>query len=193
MHYLVMVIGENVEDQMEAFAQDLEVEEYLVDIVTEHEKTDMMKYYERDGKTYASFDECYEKNGKDWNWGAWRKDEDGVWREYSTSNPDAHWDWYEIGGRWAGKIVVKDGVEYIKPSFSWGWSQEEKDKVLAERRADTALLKDIDNVDKLTAYAVVRYGEWIDNGYEDLPNERVQEILSELDPDTRITFVDCHY
>lgn len=193
MHYSVMVIGENVEDQMEAFAQDLEVEEYLVDIVTERDKDDMLRYYTTDKKSWKDFDECYKANGRDWNGNSWRKDDDGVWREYSTSNPDAHWDWYEVGGRWAGKIVVKEGVEYRKPNFSWGWPQEAKDEVLSQRRTDTALLKDIENVDKLSAYAVVRYGEWIDNGYEDLPNERVQEILSELDPDTRITFIDCHY
>jgi hypothetical protein len=36
----------------------------------------------------------------------------------STYNPDSKWDWYEVGGRYAGRIAVKNGVEidsaYVK-------------------------------------------------------------------------------
>ena len=194
MHYLVMVIGEDVHAQMEAFAQDLEVEEYLVDVVCDREKEDCLRFYtERYREKFESFEECYKAHGRDWNGNAYRKDEDGVWREYSKSNPDAHWDWYEIGGRWAGKIQVKDGVEFNNPNFSWGWSEEKKREILEQRLTDSALKKDIENLDSLSVYAVVRYGEWIDNGYEDMPKENIQKILAELEPDTRITFVDCHF
>ena len=188
-----MVIGEDADTQMEPFAQDLIVEEYEVGIVSESEKEDMMRFYSRNSTPFTDFEECYKKNGDDWNGNTWRKDEDGVWREYSRYNPDAHWDWYEIGGRWAGKIVVKEGVEYVKPNFSWGWPEDDKRKVLEQRRTDTALLKDIENVEHLSAYAVVMDGSWIDNGYEDMPKERIQKIIEGLDPDTRITFIDCHF
>ena len=29
---------------------------------------------------------------------------------YSTSNPDAKWDWWEVGGRWKGMLRLKDGT-----------------------------------------------------------------------------------
>lgn len=190
MHYLVMVIGEDVEAQLEPFYQDLEVDEYEVGEVDDYEKQRMLDYYERQGETFQSFDDCYKEHGHDWNWNCYRKDADGVWREYSTYNPNAEWDWYEIGGRWAGKIRVKEGVEYEMPNFSWGWPEEEKKKVLAERRADTALLKDIANVEQLSCYSIVNDGEWICVG--DDSNEEVQSLLKTLSPDTRITFVDCH-
>ena len=191
MHYSVMVIGEDVEGQLEPFYQDLEVDEYEVGEVDDYEKQRMLDYYERQGETFQSFDDCYKEHGKDWNWNRYRKDVDGIWKEYSTYNPNAEWDWYEIGGRWAGKIRVKEGVEYEKPSFSWGWSEEDKKKVLEERRADTALLKDIANVEELSCYSIVYDGEWICVGDEN-GNEEVQTLLKTLSPDTRITFVDCH-
>lgn len=190
MHYLVMVIGEDVDAQLEPFYQDLEVDEYEVGEVDDYEKQRMLDYYERQGEVFKTFEECYEANGKDWNWNRYRKDSDGVWREYSTFNPNAEWDWYEIGGRWAGRIRVKEGVEYEKPHFSWGWPEDKKQEVLAERRADTALLKDIANVEQLSCYSIVNDGEWICVG--DDSNEEVQSLLKTLSPDTRITFVDCH-
>ena len=191
MHYLVMVIGEDVEAQLEPYYQDLEVDEYEVGEVDDYEKQRMLDYYEKQGETFQSFDDCYKAHGQDWNWNSYRKDVDGIWKEYSTYNPYAEWDWYEIGGRWAGKIRVKEGVEYEKPNFSWGWPEEEKKKVLAERRADTALIKDIENVEQLSCYSVVHEGEWICVGDKD-GNKYVQELLKTLSPDTRITFVDCH-
>ena len=28
----------------------------------------------------------------------------------STYNPDSKWDWYEIGGRWSGMLLIKTSV-----------------------------------------------------------------------------------
>lgn len=188
MHYLVMVIGEDVEAQLEPFYQDLEVDEYEVGVVDDYEKQRVLDYYEGHGETFQSFDDCYKEHGKDWNWNRYRKDPDGVWREYSTYNPNAEWDWYEIGGRWAGKIRVKEGVEYEKPNFSWGWPEEAKKEALAERRTDTALLKDIENVEELSCYSLLMDGEW-NSG---INNDELKRVLKSLSQDTRITFVDCH-
>ena len=89
MHYLVMVIGEDVEGQLEPFYQDLEVDEYEVDVVDDYEKERMLEYYASQGEQYKTFEECYEARGEDWNSNCYRKDSDGVWREYSTYNPNA--------------------------------------------------------------------------------------------------------
>lgn len=189
MHYLVMVIGDDVEGQLEPYYQDLEVDEYMVDEVHDYDKEHMLKHYVDKGETFESFDDCYTKHGDDWNSNQWRKDSDGVWREYSCWNPNAEWDWYQIGGRWAGKIKVKEGVGYNHPHFSWGWSEEDKLKIISERRTDSARLKNIENVDEITCcYAVLQDYEWIGGVTED----EVAKILKDLDPETRITFVDCH-
>lgn len=73
--------------------------------------------------------------------------EDGRAYEMSTYNPHSKWDWYEVGGRWAGYLRVKPGAE-SPLNFSWGW----KDTPPEDRpggadgvgRADRAQLKDID-------------------------------------------------
>ena len=45
----------------------------------------------------------------------YRKSEDGFYGY--TSNPDAKWDWYTIGGRWDGYIYDKDGHECNAAEF----------------------------------------------------------------------------
>ena len=47
----------------------------------------------------------------------------------------------------------------------------------------------IENIDEITCcYAVLQDYEWIGGVTED----EVAKILKDLDPETRITFVDCH-
>ncbi len=54
------------------------------------------------------------------------------------------WDWWVIGGRWAGMLHLKEGIaNKYGVNFSLGWSEEEKAKV-DERRTDCGLKKEID-------------------------------------------------
>lgn len=192
MHYSVAVVGnESVADMLEPFADGFEVDEYLVGEVSEHEKEMFMSYHKQRGliSDDCTFEEGYAQYGMDWNGNAFRKDNDGVWREYSTCNPNAEWDWYEIGGRWPGKLLLKEGVSATEPlGFSYGWRSEDKKKFVEEHpnAADSARIEDIANLDELTSYAVLINGEWIVN--EGL----VKPYLAGVDPSTIITIVDCH-
>lgn len=194
MHSLLIVIGDgDLAEMMEPFWQDLEVDEYLCGEVSEFQQEQMMKYYEGKGEQFASFDECYEKHGKDWNGNSYRKAGDGSWYEYSRSNPQMEWDWYEVGGRFAGRLVLKDDAVMIAPpSFSWGWSEEQKRKVLdaKPRRADIAYLKDIANADELTAISVLKDDEW--TNIDDYKGASVKPYLEGLDGNTLIRVVDYH-
>ena len=195
MHSLLIVIGDgNLEEMMEPFYQDLEVDEYCAGEVTEWDKERVLQYYKKpDGSAYDSFDECYAEHGKDWNWNEFRKDDDGVWRRYSRSNPRMEWDWYEVGGRFAGRLVLKDDAEMIAPpSFSYGWSEEGKEKVLnaKPRRVDIAYLKDIANVDELTAISVLKDGEW--TNISDYEGATIKPYLEGVPGDTLIRVVDYH-
>ena len=238
MHYSVIVIGENVDDQLAPFNEELEVEQYLrqtkEEIIQEGKdrlKRDVEKgcyfEYSQDPEAYEAkyssnprhikyvkeeipkmmkwSDEDFYENGI-----RWYDEEDidpttgGI---LSTSNPQGKWDWYEIGGRWAGKIKLKKGAPYKEPNFSWGWPQEEKDKVLKERRVDSALKKDIANLKELTSYYLLMDGSfygadddfnYTSGEYEDLRKlekefeKFVQKTLKSLSPKTRITIVDIH-
>ena len=62
-----------------------------------------------------------------------------------TCNPVGNWDWYEVGGRWAAKLILKEGADLSKagePNFSSRWSKERLEEMAG--RYDSALLKDID-------------------------------------------------
>ena len=106
-HFAVMVIGDNVEEQLAKYDENIEVDEYCKGEVPEDEKKRMIEYYEREkGETFNSFDECYEKHGEGWNSNRWRKGTDDKWREYSTYNPFSKWDWWQIGGRFSGEFIT---------------------------------------------------------------------------------------
>lgn len=73
------------------------------------------------------------------------KKEDGKYGYYT--NPNSRWDWYEVGGRWAGSLLLKTTVNKStlpQPNFSWGWSQEDRDQALNKNVVDVARLCDID-------------------------------------------------
>ena len=130
---------------------------------------------------------------------------DIVWPDeddYRLDEDISRYDWYEIGGRWAGSIILKDSVDAVshdseyndEPNFSWGWKQEDKDLVMAQGGVDSAYKKDIANLDKLpdVCYSLLTENdEWYD---EDNSNFKllVQTELENIDDDTRITIVDCH-
>ena len=106
-HFAVMVIGDNVEEQLAKYDENIEVDEYCKGEVSEDEQKMMLDYYEREkGETFNSFDECYEKHGEGWNSNRWRKGTDDKWREYSTYNPFSKWDWWQIGGRFSGAFIT---------------------------------------------------------------------------------------
>lgn len=77
------------------------------------------------------------------------KERDSVTNRYGRwENPNRKWDWWEVGGRWAGKLLIKPEfqAEYQdkKPNFSWGWDEKGKKEVLAECRVDSAKKSHVD-------------------------------------------------
>jgi len=67
----------------------------------------------------------------------------GYWR-----NPDAHWDWYEIGGRWTGLLKLREGKTgaYGTPSWTNG------DVLRDPGHCDQALVADCDFSSDPAAY-----------------------------------------
>lgn len=64
-------------------------------------------------------------------------------------NPNAKWDWYEIGGRWRGMLRLLPGRKgYRAPLDEWT-----KDFVYPENACDGALVKDCDFSGDSAAYA----------------------------------------
>lgn len=83
-----MVIGDDPEGQLAPFDENEQVEEYCTGEVSEEDKQQMLEYYKREHKSrFRNFENCYKRYGKDWNGNRWRKDEYGIWCEFSTYNP----------------------------------------------------------------------------------------------------------
>lgn len=106
-------------------------------------------------KRYAIFREIMEKVfeplystfGEDWNSNCWRKDKDGVWKEYSTYNPNTVFDYFsEIKETTLGEMeepietlcnscgIFKDGKYYNFEKVGWfGYSEQVESEEEQER------------------------------------------------------------
>lgn len=125
-HFSVLVIGDNVEVQLQPYHEfectgidDQYVENVLQDMF------EARRDYERHGEKYTISQFC-----QDWygvseiglgespdtegahKWGWVRVDVDGEPVEIiRRTNPNAKWDWYQVGGRWNGFFRLKP--EYV--------------------------------------------------------------------------------
>lgn len=166
-HFTVLVINTNgnqdVEESLAPYDENIEMDEYCKGAVDEDDLNSFRKYYTspnapdyskdkvngeyptKDMPENASLSDqqLYEKFGEDWNGNRW-KFENGAFNEYTTYNPKSKWDWYQVGGRWAGFLKIKEGFEYATPNFSWGWSDDQKQEVLNSRSADHGTNESID-------------------------------------------------
>lgn len=96
MHFSIIVAGDNWEEQLAPFQEN-----NMGDCPEEY-----LEFYV-DGESYPTREEAEEAVGKQ------KCDDDGYW-----TNPNSHWDWYVIGGRYQRKFLPKPNVEYDKGSAS---------------------------------------------------------------------------
>lgn len=106
-HFTVLVIGDDVERQLapyheyECTGRD---DEYVVFVPAKETMEELQKEFEEYKEKYNY--ETFEQFMKEWHG---YKQEDGVWGR--KTNPNAKWDWYQVGGRWSGFLKKKEGVE----------------------------------------------------------------------------------
>lgn len=124
-HFKVLVIGENPEEQLKPYDENIRVMEYITDKVSDEYINRFIEVYttftkddgyspfsekEAEENKNLSFDELYKKYGEEWNGYGWKKIDD-IWYEVSDYNPNSKWDWYVVGGRWNNYFNVKDSEE----------------------------------------------------------------------------------
>jgi hypothetical protein len=172
-HFAVLVIGDDIEGQLAKFDENLDTPRYVQytkEQLIAKGRQDIKDYqkglyaqYLANPEKYAS--ECKNEGHMEYisnefpkklNW----TDEEVYQEEiewygpkeigkdgevYSTRNPHSKWDWYEVGGRYAGRLILKEGVEKeSEPNFSWGWDANTREEVLREPRVDSARVGDLD-------------------------------------------------
>lgn len=108
-HFTCMVFGENAEKQLAPFQEN-----NMDDCPDIHLKfNDETEYVEKewaeeDQETKDEYNNDFDTYAEDYH--GYKKDEEtgkyGYWE-----NPNAKWDWYQLGGRWAGFFRVKPGAK----------------------------------------------------------------------------------
>lgn len=175
-HYTVAVIhrkDQDIAELLKPYDENLEVEPYI-----KYTKEEAIKWAKDNFKPGRTDDEYYEimADGR-------QTDEEG--NIYSTYNPDAKWDWYEVGGRWSDLLSHKETREH----------------------SNELPIKDIYRAPGLDTYAVVTPdGVWHAPGrmgWWGISSETEEEArvwsatwakrwLDDQDQDLIMTIVDCH-
>ena len=210
-HYSVYVFGADPEGQLAPYDENEEVEEY--EVSSRKEIIDEAKtYLERAKETYAEYTKNPKKFFKNNTWAkakeikkigneikkkskwtdeqfyeSWFKDNgrkkapNGGY--LSTYNPLSKWDWYEIGGRWDKSLFLKS-------------------RNLA--RSNETTIDEVDWDKTQAPFAMLIDGEWIEKGqmgwFGMTANEmsdkkwekEVRKKIKSMDPNTKVTVVDCH-
>lgn len=115
-HFTVLVIGDDIEEQLAPYDENISVEPYRSYWDTDYlqRMTEMLE--QKDGglpkgekhtieEVAAAYNRCYGDDEE-----AVQLDEGGIYT-MSTYNPKSKWDWYVIGGRWRGFFKAKDGAK----------------------------------------------------------------------------------
>jgi hypothetical protein len=147
-HFTVMVIGDCVDDILEPYDENKKVKPHIDQTKDEIHK-DFMKCQGRiyaENKPKDDLDD-FEKltlsidnvNSK-WldKWNGRKLDKNG--NTLSTYNQDSKWDWYQVGGRWSGSLILKP--DRIGDLGERSWTN--RDVEVPSGRVDVAIKGDID-------------------------------------------------
>jgi hypothetical protein len=104
VHYLCLVVGEDVDEQLAPFSEYAETQPYKV-FLEPSELDQMAKHF---GMRSIDVDALAARLS-DWH-KAEGGVEDGRLFYWSTTNPQAMFDWYEIGGRFNGYLRLREAV-----------------------------------------------------------------------------------
>jgi hypothetical protein len=102
-HFTVLVVGENPEEQLQAFHkyEDTGIKDQYVEFIPASDEE--MEKYEEKKENFDSFEDFME------NYYFYEKNASGQWGRWTNTN--GKWDWWQIGGRWTGAFVLKPGAK----------------------------------------------------------------------------------
>lgn len=162
-HFTVMVINTNgstdYQTPLAPYDENLEVDPYweeqdpkhfiqhYTSVSRDHNSTMTVDYTANKGK---SLKELVDEYGKEW-YKEIKFENDKLYRK-TTYNPNSKWDWYQLGGRWAGFLKLKSKIselnkafgDVVEPNFSFGWTDEQKEEISDGTNVDMGFNKNID-------------------------------------------------
>lgn len=126
MHFVGFVTGEDVDAAMAPFDENLDVTPYREDLTLDEvgralaffAEYDKVPDHSPDPHEPTTFDVAAAKAGNGpslckiasaYHGSGVQQDADGFFR-MSTCNPNGHWDWWVVGGRWRGFFLLRDDL-----------------------------------------------------------------------------------
>lgn len=114
-HFTVAVLSykpDDVEALLEPFDENTDNPEYLEFEVAPHSTEEIRSMFEQGKKPEESLEDFVER----WYGYAYNEELD-AWGFFC--NPNAKWDWWQLGGRWSDKLKLKNGHQGNKGERSW--------------------------------------------------------------------------
>lgn len=214
-HFVGLVFGSNMEELLEPFDENKELEEYVR--FTQDEAVDKVKeerayLYEKaleaieklknpetqlEKETLErckkmvergigiSYDEAWEE-AKSWGY-----DIDENNNLLSTYNLDSKWDWYVIGGRWGSWLILKseDG-ESLQTAACASKGEVDWDAMFYNDRIPFCFITSLGKW-----HESAKMGWWgmtADDKEKDEWNNEFKEYLNSIDDDVEVTVIDFH-
>jgi hypothetical protein len=125
----VLVIGADIDGQMAPYNEEIRVERYKsrVGLDPEHYPVVVLAKEVEAGTLEidlldpvaiaANLNARYGDDGEEYG-----ADEQGLF-QWSTYNPDSKWDWYVIGGRWQGSLLLKPDAWQLRATAQYAEGQ----------------------------------------------------------------------
>lgn len=187
-HFPIFVIDNEPEAALAPFSESLPVPAYDDELDWQVELVKAKAFWAEHGKAgpAAAPEPSDLMYLQDWNGGGWEPRPEGGYVHYTIYNPLSKWDWYAVGGRWSGELVLQGTGKGV----------------------DECEVKNLD-VDRtlkgFLPHALLVNGRWLERGrmgwfgmvLEPMGDNEweaeVREVLATVpDPTTRLTLIDCH-
>ena len=210
-HFIGLCFGDYWENDLEQYYEGLEVEPYIK--YTKEEAIQLAQ--KRHAEHYDEIDKMLDKDSLDkdqfdrynkilskgpslsyeqaWehvkSWGyKLDKDENLV----STYNPDSKWDWYEIGGRWSGFLVLKERNKdgSIQETNEACFDEIDWDYMKEHRYSPFCFIDE--NGDWHEKGEMGWFGMSFNDMSDDSWDKCYEDFLKEVDPTCYVTVIDFH-
>ena len=149
-HYSVLVIGDNLEQDLAPYDENTSVDPYRDYIDLDPTKWPLSALQDDNPELFEDWtaaSHLLAAEALNERWGEnYEVDEQGIYQT-TTYNKDSKWDYWRVGGRWAGHWTLKPGSQGTLEDLSWEWGfRNSDDPPLPDfsNRADVALKVDID-------------------------------------------------
>lgn len=128
-HFKIVVISKSPEDVdrlMAPFDENIVMERYKdrIDVNDWWIKDKLVEEHGADPDDLASLMEVHNRRYEYEDDEGVQMDDEGLF-EWTTYNPESKWDYWRIGGRWAGELLARPGATVLGPEPAWEWRKKD--------------------------------------------------------------------